>query len=100
MRRCLESAREEELCVEQHALALICSERMTLWRRLRLTDKKSCSREQLLATLKEICGDLNWPLILKRSAPNLEEEVLYNDFLNGPSVRPIPCLISLHLTIH
>ena len=86
MRRCLESAREEDLC--ESALALICSERMTLWRRLRQLHSSLVSQEQLISTLKEVCGDLNWEELLKESAPNLGSQVLFNDFLKGVSVRP------------
>eukprot|EP00435_Cladocopium_sp_Y103_P061010 s230_g22.t1 len=81
VRRFVEHAQQEhEMAVEQHALGLICSERRELWSRLRQLRSRSeprVSKEILCQVLSEVCGELDWPRILARCAPELGEEVAY-----------------------
>eukprot|EP00931_Biecheleriopsis_adriatica_P124617 TRINITY_DN9976_c0_g2_i2.p1 TRINITY_DN9976_c0_g2~~TRINITY_DN9976_c0_g2_i2.p1 ORF type:complete len:863 (-),score=202.36 TRINITY_DN9976_c0_g2_i2:15-2570(-) len=91
VRRFVESMdREHQYDVEQHALALICSERATLWSHLRELDRSGSgyvSRNSLCEVLAEVCGELGWPAILVQAAPELGERVSYGEFLAAPSVR-------------
>lgn len=91
VRRFVEHAQQEhEVAVEQHALGLICSERRELWsrlRRLRSRSEPRVSKEILCQVLSEVCGELDWPRILARCAPELGEEVAYGEFLAAPNVR-------------
>mmetsp|Transcript_103336 Transcript_103336/g.267256 ORF Transcript_103336/g.267256 Transcript_103336/m.267256 type:complete len:851 (+) Transcript_103336:57-2609(+) len=83
-------AREHEANVEQHALGLICAEREELWRRCRQHDAQGTGivpYSVLCDTLGDVCGDIGWPELLQRTAPDVGAKVAYGEFLASPRVQ-------------
>mmetsp|Transcript_87344 Transcript_87344/g.252182 ORF Transcript_87344/g.252182 Transcript_87344/m.252182 type:complete len:439 (+) Transcript_87344:178-1494(+) len=88
-----QQAREYEASLEKEAVGVLCAERDRLWRRCRSKDAETSGviqRGTLENLLGDVCGDIvsgGWDRILRASAPQLGDEVVYGEFLSAPRVR-------------
>lgn len=82
--------REHDYHVERYAIGMICAQHDALMDRCISLDSNSSGlikRDALCEILSEVCGEMEWADILKRTAPQLTEQVAYSEFLSTPRVR-------------
>mmetsp|Transcript_57664 Transcript_57664/g.122674 ORF Transcript_57664/g.122674 Transcript_57664/m.122674 type:complete len:925 (-) Transcript_57664:394-3168(-) len=94
VRKILEQqSREHQVSVLQQAVALVCSERESIWRKCRETDVLSMGlipRDVLHDLLGDVCGEIDvggWKQVLECCAPDMGRHVPYGQFLAAPTVR-------------